>query len=191
MSLNKDMIITKRKNKFIKYLVLLLFTSSYSCVGQIIDKKIDNCLVITSDTNFEFNFQSDILNNEFQDLYNSIFDYDIILLKNQSGNCNYTYERWSVKGNSCHYLEIINGEKSKSIQFKIDQSSIYNLFINFESRSIFERCTKCYDCERYVGLIKKGSSISIFQLSEKIQLTQDIRLKTSKDIILFLENHRF
>lgn len=65
---------------------------------------------------------------------------------------------------------------------------VVNLFSDFEPIGVLNICNNCFDCNRYIGLIKKDNDLFFYQLNENIENQNDQRLINYQKIFKYLNN---
>ncbi|MDQ8140516.1 hypothetical protein [Chryseobacterium sp. CFS15] len=180
-------IIKRSKHISRHILIFSIFLSFFTCQAQYKDQ-IDKCLIITGGNSIDFTFQDLKLNNEVQDFYKSKNKYDIIVIKDKSGDLNYSFKRWKKSEDLWEYKEVTNGKISSVKKVEINEMDVVNLFSDFEPIGVLNICNNCFDCNRYIGLIKKDNDLFFYQLNENIENQNDQRLINYQKIFKYFNN---
>lgn len=149
-------IIKHLSRNWLKILVLSLLFNSCNSKKSIAIQKDSRCIIREMElTEFKISAKdSNVANLEFENFFNSINKYDILMYAGKGGELDYKIHRWILKSkNLFDHISITNGQKSVT-EISINESDIKSLINKLQSNSYFKICGNCFDCENGLLLIK-------------------------------------
>lgn len=139
------------------FYIVSLSLAINSCVSPSkIVQASNNCKLIDIDiTEYKLSaINSEIANSEIQNFFESNYKYDVLNYEGQSGESDYSIERWYYKSSDVLvHIKIINEKKSIN-EINIIENDLKILFEKLESQSFNKDCGGCYGCSHGLLLIK-------------------------------------
>lgn len=154
--------------------IFILTFNCCVCQKKDIPIKVENCILKEYELS-EFSLiskNSEIINNEFTDFYNSKNNYDILKFSTKSGELETRIDRWFYKDSQNFFHLVINNDLKSLIEIKIKESEINSIFKNLVSKSFLKVCPDCLHCESGLLLVKKNNLL--FKYYYEGSMTNDI-----------------
>lgn len=177
------------------FYIISLSLAINSCVSPSkIVQASNNCKLIDIDiTEYKLSsIKNEVANSEIENFFESNYKYDVLNYEGQSGESDYSIERWYYKSSDVFvHVKIVNEEKSIT-EINIVENDLKNLFKKLESQSYTKYCDGCYGCDIGLLLIKNKEFFFKYHyvgnFHKDLNQTEKNKIINSIDILNFLKN---